>query len=452
MSIDASERDWTKGSVVRNLLSLAWPMVITQSLNMLGPTIDMIWVGKLGAASIAGVGVSGMAVMLANSLMMGLTTGMRAIIARFVGAGDVEGANHVSKQAFIVSGIFSIIIAVIGIFFSEPILILFGLETDVVTEGAAYMRIMFIGAVVMSFRVITEGIMQASGDTVTPMRIAVGYRLLHTLLVPFLIFGWWIFPRLGVSGAATVNIISQGFGLIFGLWYLSTGRTRLWLTLSKFRLDPDMIWRIVKIGIPASITGMERTFTNLALMWILVPFGTLAVAAHTVHQRIEAILVMPNLAIGMAAGVLAGQNLGAGQPDRSARTGWQAVGFSETIMIIGSVVILIWAESFVRVFSTDPGVVEVGSSFLRIATAGYITLGVLLVLMQCLTGIGDTMPPLLISLVGMWVIQLPLAFFLSKFTGLGVFGVRWATVIGTVTRAIAYTVYFQLGRWRRKKI
>ena len=279
------ERDWTKGSIFRNLWSLSWPMIISSMLNMLGPTIDMIWVGKLGAAAIAGVGVAGIVVMLVNSARMGLDTGTRAMIARFVGAGDTEEANHVAKQAFVISGSFSIVMAAIGISLAEPILILIGVETDVVAEGAAYMRIMFVGSVAMSFRVMAEGIMQASGDSVRPMRIAIFFRLFHVALCPFLVFGWWIFPRLGVSGAALTNVISQSLGVILGLWILFSGRTRLRLTLRDFRLDPNMIWRIVKIGIPASVTGTERTFGNLVLMWIIVPFGTLAVAAHTLSVR-----------------------------------------------------------------------------------------------------------------------------------------------------------------------
>jgi len=419
---------------------------------MLGPTIDIIWVGKLGAASIAGVGVSGMVVMLVNSLMMGLTTGMRAMIARFVGAGDVGGANHVAKQAFVVSAGFATVMAAIGILFAEPVLILFGLETEVVAEGAAYMRIMLVGSAAMSFRMMAEGIMQASGDAVTPMKVAVIFRIIHVVLVPFLIFGWLIFPRLGVSGAATTNVISQSLGLAISLWYLYTGRTRLRLTLGNFRFDPDIIWRIVKIGIPASVSGVERTFTNLVLMWIIAPFGTLAIAAHTVIQRAEGILVMPCLALGMAAGVLAGQNLGAGQPGRAEKTGWQAAGFAESIMITGSVAILIWAEGIISVFSTNPGVVGIGSDFLRIAAAGYIVLGFLLSLMQCINGVGDTLPPMLISLVGMWVIQLPLAYFLSNSTDLGIYGVRWAIVIGVALRAVTYITYFRIGRWKRKVV
>ena len=214
---DAFGRDWTKGSIIRNLLLLSWPMVINQSLNMLGPTIDMIWVGKLGAAAIAGVGVAGMVVMLLNSARMGLNTGTRAVIARFIGADDAEGANHVAQQAFVISTVFSVTMAAVGIFLAESILRAFGVEPEVVKEGTAYMRIMFVGAAAMSFRMMAEGIMQASGDTVTPMRIAIGFRLFHVALCPFLIFGWWIFPRMGVSGAALTNVISQSLGVSLGL-------------------------------------------------------------------------------------------------------------------------------------------------------------------------------------------------------------------------------------------
>ena len=116
------DRDWTKGSIIRNILGLSWPMMISSSLNMLGPIIDMVWVGKLGAASIAGVGVAGLVVTLAMAARWGLSTGSRAMIARFVGTGDEKGANHVAQQAFIISGIYAITMATIGVFFAEPIL------------------------------------------------------------------------------------------------------------------------------------------------------------------------------------------------------------------------------------------------------------------------------------------------------------------------------------------
>ncbi len=448
----ASYRDWTKGNIFHNLLSLAWPMIVSNSLNILGPVIDMVWVGKLGAASIAGVGVAGMAVMLVTSARMGLTVGTRAIVARFIGTGDTESANHVAQQAFIISGSYVIVAVSIGIFFAESILSLFGLEPDVVAEGAAYMRIMFIGSIAMSFRIMAEGIMQASGDTVTPMRISVSFRVFHALLCPFLVFGWWIFPRLGVSGAAMTNVLSQSLGTALGLWVLFSGRSRLRLTLKNFRLDLGIIWRIVKIGVPASIMSMERTFGNLVLMWFMAPFGTLAVAAHTLIQRVQAVFRMPCMGLGHGAGVLVGQNLGAHQPERAEKSGWLAAGLAEGFTLTASVVILLWAEGIIRIFNAEPGVVELASTFLRIQAAGYLVMGLYFVLQNCISGAGDTLPPMLVTLLNFWLVQIPLAFFLPKVTNLGVYGVRWAIVAGLVVGAIAYTTYFRQGRWKHKKV
>ena len=446
------DRDWTKGSIMGNLLSLSWPMVITNTLMMLGPTIDMVWVGKLGSASIAGVGVSGMAVQLVTGAMMGLAVGMRAIVARLIGAGDTGGANHVARQGFTISAIFSVVMATIGIFLAEPILILFGLEADVVSEGAAYMRILFVGSIAMSFRMMAEGIMQASGDALSPMKITIGYRLLHIALCPFLVFGWWIFPHLGVSGAALTNVVSQSIGTAVGLWFLLSGRTRMRLTMVNFRFDPGIIWRIVKIGFPALISGIQRTSSQFLLMYLIVPFGTMAVAAHTINQRVEMVIMMPAMAFGMAGGVLAGQNLGAGQPERAEKSGWLAMILVEGMALISSVVILVAAENIVRIFNAEPAVVEIASNFLRIAVVGYVMLGFMAVSMQVLSGTGDTMPPMLASLLTVWLITLPLAYFLPRITTLGVYGVRWAMVAGMVVPAVFLTIYFKLGRWKQKKV
>jgi putative MATE family efflux protein len=427
-------------------------MTISSSIMMVGPTIDMIWVGKLGAASIAGVGVSGMAVMLVNSLIMGLFTGLRAMIARFVGAGDNEGANHVAQQAFVVSAAFSIVVASIGIFLAEPILMLLGVEADVVTEGTAYMRIQFVGMITMSFGMMAQGIMQASGDAVTPMKISIGTRLLHVAVCPFLIFGWWIFPRLGVSGAALTSVISMGLGGAIGLWVMFGGRTRLRLTLRNFRFDGNIIWRMVKIGIPASITGAERNIANFVLMWFVVPFGTFAVAAHSLAQRIDAFIHMPAMGVGQAAGVLAGQNLGAGQPERAEKTGWIAAGLYTCVTVIGSVVIWFWADNVVRIFNTEPALVGIAGTFLRIQIVSYLVFGVVVTLMTCLNGVGDTMIPMLATLLTMWLVQVPLAYYLPRVTDLGVYGIRWGIVSGIVMRAVIYTIYFKRGRWKRKRV
>lgn len=446
------QRDWTKGNTFYNFLILAWPLLINDSLWVIGSVVDMIWIGRLGTSSIAGVGVAGIVVMILMSARMGLNTGARALISRMVGAGDTAGANHVAQQAFIVAAAYAGIMAAIGIAFAESILAMLGLQPDVIAEGAAYMRIQFAAAAAMGFWMMAESIMLASGDSVMPMKISVIARLTHMVLDPFLIFGWWIFPFLGVTGAAVANAVAFSVGMGFCLWALLTGHTRLRLSFKNFSFDPAMIWRIVKIGIPAMIMGIQRSFGNLILVRLIVPFGTLAVAAHSLVQRAEMVLFMPTHGMGQAAGVLVGQNLGAGQPGRAEKSGWQAFAVVEGILLIACLAILLWASNIAGVFTRESDLMEITSLFLLIAAAGYLIMGFEAVFQQSISNAGDTVPPMVISLVTLWLVQLPLAYILPMITTLDVLGVRWAMVIYTAVGAVAYGVYFKIGRWKRKKI
>jgi putative MATE family efflux protein len=448
----AFDRNWTEGSVISNLWSLSWPIMISQTLTVLGPTVDMIWVGKLGAAPIAGVGVSGMVVMAVNSIMMGLYTGLRAMIARFIGSGDMDGANNIGQQAFVIGTVFSVIMAAIGIFLAEPLLSVFGVEPDVVAEGAAYLRIQLAGSITMALTMVSQSVMQASGDTVTPMRISIFFRILQIIICPLLVFGVWVFPNMGVSGAAWANVISQFFGAPFGIWYLFSGRTRLKLTLRNFKLDKDVIWRMTKIGIPASITGVQRFLPYLVLVWFVSPFGTAAVGALSLMQRIDTFIRMPAGALGNAAGVLAGQNLGAGKPDRAEKGGWIAIAMFSGLMVICCILIWFFADNIVKIFSTDAELVEIASTFMRIQIVGYLVFGPTIVISLCVEGVGDTIATMIVTLLTMWAIQIPLAWFLPEHTPLGVYGVQWAISIALVARALLFTVYFKSGRWKRKVI
>ena len=198
--------------------------------------------------------------------------------------------------------------------------------------------------------------------------------------------------------------------------------------------------------------GVQRSLGNLFLVQLNIPFGTIAVAAHTLCQRIEMGLRLPSMGIGTAAGVLVGQNLGALQPERAEKSGWQAAGLVMCFMIIASVAVLLWPGSVISIFSPDDDLLDIASTFLRIAAAGYIMMGFNAVFRQFLSGAGDTLSPMVISILMIWVVQMPLAFFLPQVNGLGVYGVRWAIVIGMVVGAVAYIIYFRMGRWKRKRV
>jgi putative MATE family efflux protein len=451
--IARQHRDWTQGSIMGNLWGLAWPMTVSALVEQLGPTVDMIWMGKLGQSAMAGVGVASLAVMTVNAARQGLNTGIRAMIARAIGAKDLEEANRVTQQGLVVSTIFAIIMAIIGGFFSESILSLLGIEPEVVKTGAAYMRIQLVGSIFMSMGMLANGVMQASGDTVTPMKLIVAGRLLHVALAPFLIFGWWIFPRLEVQGAAVTNIIQYAFiSAGIGWWVLFSGHSRIKPTMKGFRFDGKILWRMVKVGLPASFTGMERNFASLLIVKFISPFGTVAVAAHSLLNRIDPFFHMPAQGFGQAAGVLAGQNLGAQQPDRAEKTGWIASFIFTGAMVLASAIVLLIPGPIIRIFNSDADLVQLTTIFLRIEILNYMVFGFVTVLMNCLNGTGDTWIPMWTNLVSMWVVNVPLAWFLSTRTDLGVYGVRWAMAIAIVIRAVVYVVYWKIGYWKRKRI
>jgi len=419
---------------------------------MLGPTFDMIWVGRLGADAVAGVGVAGMIVGVVNSMVMGIFTGLGALISRAVGAGNRESANKAARQGIVVGIVLSILLAIIGAFFSKHLMAIFGLDPDVVALGAAYLSIQFIGMVTMVFEWLTNNTMQASGDTMTPMRIAFVARLMAIALSPCFVFGWWIFPKLGVRGPALAGVISFSIGGGTGLWFLFSGRTVLKLDFKGFKPDFGIIWRMVKIGFPAAINFAQMNIVGLIIMNTIVPFGTAAVAANTIVGRVEQVIMTPGMGFGNAAGVLAGQNLGAKKPERAEKSGWIAAAVVAASLIVFAVVILIWAKQAARIFSSDPDVIMCTTKFLRIACVGYSIVGVSLVLPPCLNGAGYTFIPMIAGLVSMWGAQIPLAYLLPRITHLGVYGVRWAIVVAVWMRAVTYIFYFRGGRWKRRRV
>jgi len=304
----------------------------------------------------------------------------------------------------------------------------------------------------MGFWTIAESIMLGSGDAIMPMKITIVARIVHLVLDPFLIFGWWIFPHMGVSGAAMANVAGYGVGMGLCFWALLTGHTRLKLSFKGFVFNIRTIWRIVRIGFPAVVMSIQRSLGNLVLVRLIVPFGTLAIAANTLCERIDMGISMPTQSFGQASGILVGQNLGAGQPARAERSAWQAYAFVQGLMIIVAATFVFCAPNILEIFSNESELIGVASTFLKIAAVGYLLMGIESVLQQSISGAGDTIPPMVVSLVTLWIVQLPLAFLLSNYTDLDVLGIRWAMVVATAVGSLAYVIYFKSGRWKHRRV
>lgn len=437
--------------LLSRLWSLSWQVMMTQVLYVLGSVIDLVYIAKLGPAPTAGAGIGGVVVTIVAGGVTGLGVGVRAIIARSIGASDVEGAAHAAEQAILVGAMYGVVIGALLFLLAVPVMGLFGVETDVLREGAAYMQIWAIAIIPLSLYTINFSIMQASGDTASPMKILILTRVLHLVIDPFLIFGLWVIPPLGVRGAALTSIITVS--LSFLLTSIIVARKQyVRLALRHFLPNLSMVWRIIKVGAPASMMAIQRSFSNLVLTSFMVPFGTIAVASHVLIQRVDMVIIALTMGVGIASGVLVGHYIGARQIDKTGKIGWLAVGMGAVIMLVCSLPMVLWPETVVRIFTSEPSQVAMASVFLRIAAIGFLFQAFFTVLQYTLSGSGDTMAAMVLTIVITWVIQMPAAYVVTRIGNLAVYGVRWAMVGSVVFGAVIFIVYFASGRWKTKRV
>lgn len=445
-------RDLTQGSIVKNLLQLSWPMIVMEATYMVSQIWDMFWVGKAGGSSaIAAIGIANLIMMLLSTIDMTLIAGARAMIARFVGARDFESAKKVAGQTFIMAVIWGLCVTLFGSMFIRSVLGIFGLDQGVIEEAVKFLRVFFAGWISLELLIMGLYVIQSTGDSVIPMLIEIFMRVAHLIFCPLLVLGIG-FPAMGIAGAALANVIGQTLGAITGLVILFAGYSRIKLSLKDFRFNAGMMWREIKIGFWGMLQMLQFNISMLVVMKILVPFGTQALAADRIVGNVQGFISTPNIGLGGGVAVLAGQNLGAKQPERAVKSTKVGAAILTGFLIICGAAILIFAEKLVSIFDPDPQLIAIGAGFLRIATVGYLVMGLNTALQNCIAGAGDTLPNALISFGMIWLVQIPLTYYLANHTSLGVNGIRWAQVISLFAGSIAFLLYFRSGRWKRKKV
>lgn len=422
-------------------------------LNVVDQLVDLVWAGRLpgGFRAVAGLGVAQSFTQFGMMARQGLDMSMRAMIARAVGAGDIKLANHVALQGFTLTTIYSLIMVVVGLVLTNVLLGAIGASEAVKNETGMYMRVQFVGMAAMSYRMMTAAALQASGDVVTPLKATTVARVIHIILTPFLMFGWWWFPDLGLAGAALGNVLAQLVGFGMNMYALSHGRSRLHISLRAYHVDLNLCWRMLRLGAPASVGGVERAAAQLALLRFVTPFGDVATAAFALTRRLEMFGNFGGVGMGQGAGILAGQNLGAGKPERARQAlVWAQVYMFGVNSVVG-IVLFAFPALFITLFTSEPEVVGLASTWLRIQVIAGVFMVQAMVFQQAYNVVGDTMATMVVTLVAMWGVEIPLAWFLSN-SHFGILGIAYAVVFGMAARWLIFFAYFFPGRWLRVKV
>jgi putative MATE family efflux protein len=445
-------RDLTTGSIPRNLLFIAWPQFVEGFLRVVDQMADLVWAGFLGTRSIAGMGVAQQYTQMVWTGRSGIDIAQRAMISRAIGMGDQALANHILLQGWSLTLGFSVLMVLIGVFFTEPLLHLLGLSDEVVAAGAAYMRFQFISFSAQAFQQVSGHALAAAGDTLTLMKSTAIARVVHIFLSPVLVFGLLGFPEMGLVGAAVGNFIAHSLAVVILLWVLFRGTSRLHPRLRDYRFDGAILWQIIKLGGPAAVQTLERSMSQLVMIFFVAPFGDLSVAAFAITRRVEMFANLGSQGMGLASGVMVGQSLGAGKPERARQTVMWATGYVLVVKGILGILIFAFPMLILSIFSRDTDLNQLAQVWIRIQVLGYLFLGVSNVAVQSFQAAGDTLAPMLITLVALWGVEVPLAYLLSHFTGLGQFGIAWAIVVALCLRALVLIPYFYWGPWLKKAV
>jgi MATE family, multidrug efflux pump len=451
-AIRGSQQDFTEGSLRRAIVLLAIPMVLEMLMESLFAIVDVFWVAHLGADAIATVGLSESILMLVYCGAMGLSMAVTAMVARRIGEKDPDGASVATVQAIIAAVSAAVVIAAFGIAFAHKLLAIMGATPDVVATGHNYAAIMLGSSVCIVLLFVNNGVFRGAGDAAIAMRVLWLSNIINLLLDPCFIFGIGPFPKLGVTGAAVSTTVGRSIGVVFQIWVLFSGNSRVKIAAHRFRIQWDVMKRLVRVALNGMVQYSIGQTSWLVLVRIVSTFGSVAVAGYTVGVRIIIFAILPSWGLSGAAATLVGQNLGAGKPDRAERSVWLTGVYNMMFLGAVAVVFIAFPGPIIRLFTDDPAVIPFGVDCLRIISYGNLAYAYGMVMVQSFNGAGDTFTPTTVNLFGYWMFQIPLAYFLSFHTSLGVRGVFAAVPAAETLIAVIGVTLFRQGRWKLKKI
>ncbi len=436
----------------KKIFSFAWPIILTNLFATIMMTVNMIMVGKLGPAAVAGVGLGGQVVQISFMVMMAVSTGTIALVARYTGAKKPKMANRALKQSLLLGLILSIPITILGWFFGTDFLAMFGSEPDVLGFGSIYVKITFLGTTFQFIEFLSAAALRGSGDMKTPLAIGILNNVVNIFFGYVLIFGELGFPEMGVKGAAIGNVISFMIGGVCYILLLSRGKLRLKLERNHVIFDRSIMRRILKVGTPAAAEQILIQTGFLVYTFIIVYFGTEALAAHQIGMRIQGLAFMPGIGFSMAATALVGQYLGAKKPKTSERSAVESAKLSALVMTAIGVVLFFLADPMARLFISDPDTLTYTALWIRLLAFSMPAIGLFFTLSGGLRGAGDTRWPLYASSFGIYAIRLPFAALLGFYMGLGIMGAWIAFIVEYYVRSIIILWRFRSGKWKEVKV
>ena len=392
-------------SLQRRVLGLAAPVIGENLLQTLLGVVDTILVAGLGAVALAGVGSALQVILVLIAALTALSVGASVLVAQAYGAGDLTAASRYAQQSLLWSVIFSIPLAILGLFFSVPILGLFGLEADVTQVAAQYLHVTLGTVTAIMVLLIGGGVLRGAGDSRTPMLITALANVLNVSLTYTLIYGHFGLPALGAVGSAWGTFLSRLIGALILIWVLLKGRNGVRIGLGfSWRPQLHVAREVLRIGLPAALEELLVIMAFATLTPVVAGLGTVALAAHRVVINVLSLSFLPGIGFGLAATALVGQSIGARKPQEARAITSIALRWAVIWMGALGAIFLFFAPQIMSLYSDDPQMIAQGAAAIRVVALTQPLWAGSFVFAGALRGTGNTRLPLVITGVAMWAV------------------------------------------------
>ncbi|GAB3637582.1 MATE family efflux transporter [Hymenobacter arcticus] len=439
----------TQGPILKALLTLALPIVFGNLLQTGYQLVDAYWVGRLGASAVAAVAVSFPVNFLLLALGSGFSVAGSVLVAQNFGARNLQMVNHIAAQTLVLETVLALVLTVVAHVASPLILRLIGVGPDIFTQADQFQRTLFLGLAFNFGFLMFQALMRGVGEVRIPLYINIATLTLNFVLDPLFIYGWGPVPAFGVAGAAVATISTQALSMVIGIVVLLRGKSGIQLSFKDFKPDFALMLRAFKLGVPSSIDLSARAL-GLSMMTVLAAaFGTTILATYGIGSRILALGIIPALGISLACSTLVAQNIGARNIGRATRTANYAIAISFGGLLLVGIAGYLAARPLVSFFlKGDPAVTTDAVEFVRIAVFSLCFTGAQQSVSGALRGSGNTLSAMMLTIIGVWVFQFPVAWYLSQHTALGFRGLWWSFVVANVLAATLALLWYLRGSWK----
>ena len=438
--------DLTEGKVWKVIVRFALPLLVGNLLQQFYNITDSIIVGQfLGKEALAAVSASFFIYYFIISLVIGVGSGTTVVISQLFGAKQYQKVQLAFSSFFIFMLVGGIILSIAGIIFAEPVFRLTNTPEEVIPQAVAYFRI-YIGGTFLfvTFNSIIS-ILRGVGESVRPMLFILITTVLNIAfdLLFILVFKW------GIEGAARATVVSQGIGMCIALAYVNNTHPLLSIKKQDMLFDWKLFKESLKIGLPTSVQQCAIALGLIALLGIVNSFGTNTLTAYGAAGKIDTIITQAILTLSGALAAFCGQNIGAGRLDRVKKGVRFTMYTNIALELLTFAAVYLFGNEMMRIFTKDIDVVAIGKEYLLIIGGFFIVHGALNVYNGALRGAGDTLFPMITSLICLWLIRIPLAYYLSSWLGRN--GIWWAIGISITIGLIVTFVYYKMGFWKRRR-